>query len=227
MYQLAHELSSTGRSVITTTTTKIFPPQPHQSRKLVLLADGPKLDSLSKYLSVHGHLTLGASILPNGKVEGVTSTIIDMCLDVADVVLVEADGAARKPVKAPEEWEPVLPEKAHHVIPVVGLDCVGKLADSETVFRLECFLRVTELSPGGTITPEAIGRLLAHPKGSLKNVPDDALVVPYLSKLDTAQDETVLRKIIETAFSLSGGRINKAVAGQLRERLCAIIVQPT
>jgi probable selenium-dependent hydroxylase accessory protein YqeC len=227
MYRLAHEISLTGRSVITTTTTKIFPPQPHQSRILILLADETKLDSLSKHLSVHRHLTVGESILPNGKVQGVTSAIINECLDVADIVLVEADGAARKPVKAPEKWEPVLPEKVHLVIPVVGLDCVGKPANSDTVFRLEHFLKVTGLNPGRLITPDTIGRLLAHSEGSLKNVPDDALVVPYLNKLDTFTNGKGLQEIIETAFSLSAGRIKKAVAGQLRERLWVKVVQPT
>ena len=226
MYRLAHELSSTGRSVITTTTTKIFPPQPHQSRKLILLADDPKLSSLPKHLSVYGHVTVGELTLPNGKLEGVSSAAINQCLDVADIVLVEADGAARKPVKAPEEWEPVLPERVHLVIPVVGLDCVGRPADSDTVFRLERFLKVTELHPGGIISPHSIGRLLAHPEGSLKNVPDNALVIPYLSKIDSIQDETVLQEIIEAAFSYSDGRIKKAVAGQLRERLSVNVVQP-
>lgn len=226
MFRLAHELSSTGRTVLTTTTTKIFPPLPHQSPKLILLTDEPKLDSLSKHLSVYGHLTIGKSTLPDGKVQGVAPAIIDHCLEVADIVLVEADGAARKPVKAPEEWEPVVPERVHLMIPVVGLDCIGKPATSDTVFRLERFLKVTELNSGGIITPHTLGRLLAGSEGSLKNVPDDALVIPYLNKIDAIHDETILQEIIETAFSFSDGRITKAVAGQLRERLSVKIVQP-
>ena len=226
MYRLAHELNSTGRSVITTTSTKIFTPGPHQSPKLVLLSDEPKLEHLPKYLSKYRHLTLGESILPTGKVQGVTSPIIEQCLNVADIVVLEADGAAGKSIKAPEDWEPVLPEMADLVIPVVGLDCIDRQANSDTVFRLECFLRVTGLKQGQTITPQVIGRLLAHPQGSLKNVPVTAAVVPYLNKLDMIKDETILQEIIETAFSLSLGRINKGAAGQLRERFDVKLILP-
>jgi probable selenium-dependent hydroxylase accessory protein YqeC len=226
MYRLAHELNSSGRLVVTTTTTKIFTPEPYQSPKLVLLSEDPKLEYLQKHLSKYRHLTIGELILPNGKVQGVTSSVIEQCLSVADIIVLEADGAAGKSIKAPEDWEPVLPEMVDLVIPVVGLDCIDRQAGSETVFRLERFLKVTDLKPTQTITPQIIGRLLAHPAGSLKNVPDSATIVPYLNKLDMIKDETIFQDIIETAFSLSHGRIKKGVAGQLRGRLDVKLILP-
>ena len=71
--------------------------------------------------------------------------MIARCLDLADKVIVEADGADGRPIKAPEDWEPVIPTFANLVIPVVGLDCVGKPASEDWVFRIERFLALTGL----------------------------------------------------------------------------------
>lgn len=39
---------------------------------------------------------------------------------------IEADGAKRLPLKAPGEWEPVIPEFVDLVIGVVGMDALGE-----------------------------------------------------------------------------------------------------
>ena len=41
-------------------------------------------------------------------------------------VLIEADGAKRRPLKVPAEHEPVIPEMTTHVLSVYGLDSIGK-----------------------------------------------------------------------------------------------------
>ena len=43
-----------------------------------------------------------------------------------DLLLVEADGARRLPLKVPAVHEPVIPEFADIVVGVTGLDCIGK-----------------------------------------------------------------------------------------------------
>lgn len=49
---------------------------------------------------------------------------------LSDVLLIEADGAKRLPLKVPEEWEPVIPELVDLLIGVVGMDALGE-PDSE------------------------------------------------------------------------------------------------
>ena len=53
-----------------------------------------------------------------------------------DVMLIEADGAKRKPLKVPADWEPVIPDFADVVVSVIGLDCLGKPI-CETAHRAE------------------------------------------------------------------------------------------
>jgi probable selenium-dependent hydroxylase accessory protein YqeC len=217
MYALARSIAASQDTVVTTTTTKIFPPKCDQSPYIILLADDPELSSLPSRLLEWGHVTVAQHIDPgSGKLQGVADEIIKRCLDVADRVLIEADGAAGRPIKAPEMWEPVVPDFVDLVIPVVGLDSIGKPATEEWVFRLERFLSVTHLGPGEIITPSVVGRLLGDPEGALKGIPPTARVVPFLNKLDLLNFNAGEKETIEAIIAAANGRIRRMVAGKLK-----------
>jgi probable selenium-dependent hydroxylase accessory protein YqeC len=163
LYALARELQRKGRTVVTTTTTKIFPPTRSQSPCLILLTDDPALRTLPAQLLDVGHVTVGRSILfPVMKVEGVEEPIIELCKKAADHVLVEADGAAGRPIKAPEEWEPVIPRGTDLVIHLVGLDCLGKPVADDWVSGLHALPRSRSCKGAGssTLTPSAASWLI-------------------------------------------------------------------
>ncbi|MBI5569826.1 MAG: putative selenium-dependent hydroxylase accessory protein YqeC [Desulfomonile tiedjei] len=221
MYALAQEIASAREPVITTTTTKILPPTPHQSPCLMLVEDDPVLERLPETLSRYAHVTVGRSIEPlTGKLLGVTEETAERCLSVAGRLIVEADGAAGRPVKAPERWEPVIPRFTDLVIPVVGLDCLGKPASEEWVFRLDRFLEVTGLDRGDPIDPRAIAALLQHPLGGLKGVPEAAVVVPFLNKTDQLRQSSTVEQVLDL-LGREAVRIKKVVTGCLRGKLSA------
>lgn len=216
MYRLASELRSRARTVVTTTTTKIFPPRPDESPQLVIFDDKPDLTALRRDLSQLGYITVSGPRTASGKLDSVSEENIRELLTVADCVITEADGAAGRPIKAPEAWEPVVPSFTDLVIPVVGLDAVGRALADEVVFRLARFIEVTGLAEGTTITAEAVGRLLAHLQGGLKNVPARAQVIPFLNKLDLLADRSLLQEISRVAIQESSSRIGRMVAGSLK-----------
>lgn len=216
MYALAREMQGLGKKVVTTTTTKIYPPEPHQSPALVLLRDDPDLETLPCLLDRVGSVTVGQSILQSGKLEGITDATFQRCLTYADWILVEGDGASGQPVKAPEPWEPVIPAFTDIVIPVVGLDCVGRPASEQWVFRLNRFLAVTGLTRGERITPSSIAVLLRSPEGGLKGVPEKAEVVPFLNKKDRLDKEWDLDETANMILAGVGDRISRLVVGRLR-----------
>lgn len=221
MYALAMEFSDKGETVITTTTTKIFPPDSSQSPLLILLSDDSMLLGLSALLQKHRHVTLGRGLdESSGKLHGIGDEELQICLRLADRLVVEADGAANKPVKAPEDWEPAVPDFADLVIPVAGLDCLGKPATDEWVFRLERFLKITGLQRGQAISAEALERLLANPDGSLKGAGLDARIVPFLNKEDLLLDKSAIRDIANQLRRDSGGRIKSLVHGSLKQSFC-------
>lgn len=176
IYSLARQLSGWGARVVVTTTTRMLRP----SRNFLLL-DAPRVPP-------YRHLTVGRDVEPEtGKVVGVDPGEIPEIRKRfgADYVLVEADGAAGRSVKAPAPHEPVIPGCADAVFGVMGLDCLELPAGPDIVFRLERFLAVTGLSSGDPITPEALRALENHPEGLFKGAPGGARRVAFHNKADT------------------------------------------
>lgn len=220
MYALAREMVDQGKTVISTTTTKIYPPNASESPHLILADNHPQLTELFARLSEFKHVTVGGSIDPfSTKMRGLPVENIAALSGYAHWILVEADGAAGRPVKAPAEWEPVIPPCSDLVIAVVGLDCLGQPAEEKTAFRLEKFLDLTGLRRGDLITPESIGRLLTHDQGGLKGVAAGMDVVPFLNKLDVLNDPGLVIEIINTIRQRGRARIQRIVTGTLKDSI--------
>ena len=144
--------------------------------------------------------------------------MISFTSGTADYIIAEADGAAGRPVKAHAPHEPVIPQSTTVVVAMAGLDCLGRPADSLTVFRLDLFLRMTGLREGQTLTPAAVSRLFKGAAGLFKGSPQGARLVVFLNKLDalTGDQEAVSlgRRILRTSFL----PLDRVVCGSLREQ---------
>jgi probable selenium-dependent hydroxylase accessory protein YqeC len=221
MYALAREIARGGRRVVTTTTTKIFLPTAEESPCLLLLGDDPDLHGLPEKLSRHIHVTVANAVNSStGKLGGVSDETVRFLSGTADCLLVEADGAAGHPIKAPEQWEPVIPTCADMVIPVVGLDSLGKPAVESWVFRLDRFLAITGLREGAAIDVEALVVAVTHAQGGLKGVGSQTMATPFLNKLDVL-DRTETGERIARAIFQKTPTIRRVVAGQLKGRFFA------
>lgn len=128
-------------------------------------------------------------------------------------VLVKADGARTREFKAPGDHEPQIPRGADVVIPIASVHAVGKPLSEEFVHRPERVAEITELEVGETITPEAIGTVLSSVDGGLKDVPDEATVVPLLNKIDDDGDEAVAREIAEVVHDRAD--VTRVVAARM------------
>ncbi len=80
-------------------------------------------------------------------------------------LLVEADCAHQRPLKAPECGEWTLPAAMEAVFVVAGLGGLGRRLDAESVCGPERFARWSGLRPGDPITAEAVARVLAQAGG--------------------------------------------------------------
>lgn len=216
MFSLARELVGQGRTVITTTTTKIFWPSAAQSPCVLSPAEDSLLETLDSNLNKFGHVSVGRNLQRSpGKLGGIDEHTLERCLKFAHHVVVEADGARGRSIKAPEEWEPVIPRQTDLVVVVVGLDCLGKPVTRENVFRLEKFVSITGVHKNQTITPEAVAILLSHPLGGLKGVKGGVMCVPFLNKVDLVANS---RWIAQTAKYILARRLEtvpQVVAGSL------------
>ncbi len=160
MFSLAKELSKSGKKVLTTTTTKIFMPTPEQSPDTIIADSFDELIKKSeKKLSRFNHFSAGAKqVLDPKKLKGFDPDIIDQLGQAAcfDWIIVEADGARRKPLKATDTHEPIIPEMTTHLIHVTGLDAVGTTLDDDHVHRAKIFSDNLSLPLGSTIDEKSI-----------------------------------------------------------------------
>lgn len=98
--------------------------------------------------------------------------------------LVEADGAARKPLKAPAAHEPVLPEPLGCCVAVVGLDSVGQPLDDGHVHRSALVCAAAGQEPGSPVTPATLACLVEHPEGLFRNCPAGCRRLVFANKGD-------------------------------------------
>jgi probable selenium-dependent hydroxylase accessory protein YqeC len=200
MFALADALCAIGDSVITTTTTKIRAPSPSQSPHLILAPSVVSLvDEAQSCQNPLRHLTAAARSDSTGdKLVGFSPDVIDELrgTDLAKWLIVEADGAAGRPLKAPGAHEPVIPGSAGWVVSVIGLDSVGAALTDEVVFRPTLFSSISGLQPGEPVSPTAIAKAIVHEDGLFKGTPAGAQKYLFLNKADTPERLAAARQIV-------------------------------
>lgn len=137
--------------------------------------------------------------------EGYEPGTVDALADagVADAVLVKADGARTRWLKAPGEHEPRIPRGADTVVPVASVRVVGEALDEAHVHRPERVAAVTGLEVGDEIGPADVAAVLASPDGGLHDVPAGATSVPLLNMVDDAELEAVAREVADELLARS------------------------
>lgn len=174
--------------------------RPILSRRLPVLLTGP--------LEAREKKWLGLDTEPLGEVRAVVA-------EAGAVLLVEADGARRRSLKAPADHEPVIPPFADIVVPMVGLDAIGACIDSPLVHRPERVAALLREGERSVLEAQHLARLLTHPEGGLKGVPPASEVRPLINKAD---DEALACKGVEVAeTALSSPRLRAAVVASLKD----------
>ncbi|MBI2355067.1 MAG: putative selenium-dependent hydroxylase accessory protein YqeC [Deltaproteobacteria bacterium] len=186
MFHLARQLCRSGQRVLTTTTTRIFVPTAEQSETVLVDADPAMILRQASACRCSGPVTAAAQLAGAGKLKGFAPETIRLFEEsgLFDWILVEADGSARRPLKAPAEHEPVIPDNTTVLVAVAGLEVLGKPLTEELVFRAELAGKIMLLSAGETITESALARLFAHPLGPFKGAPPRARRFIFLNKAD-------------------------------------------
>ena len=226
MFVLAEELRQAKKRVITSTTTKIWHTQARHSSYVGLVQSHPTWrDELSKELKAHGHGFLGHSLLESGKVQGINPSLADALYQdrEVDYLIVEADGSAGRPVKAPAPYEPVIPPSATKVVGMMGLEALGEELSSEFVFRVDLFSKLTGLTVGQRLTPSVLCHLFFHPEGLFKGTPVSAKRIAFLNKLDLRSDEQEARHMADLILGEGDSQVDRVVIGSIEKTIYKIV----
>jgi molybdenum cofactor cytidylyltransferase len=81
------------------------------------------------------------------------------------------------------------------VIVVVGISALGQPFTENTVHRLAEYEELSGISPGDVITPQVEARVLTHPNGGLKNIPNTAQKVLMLNQADTDDIQSAAHQV--------------------------------
>ena len=228
MFTLAQELTSSGESVITTTTTKIREPSSSETPLLLLEAAEEQLvRALLQNVDKYRHITLASERLTPRKLRGVSPELVTRVAELNQVsyIIVEADGAAQKSLKAPTPYEPVIPDNTSLVVPMVGIDAVDCRLTKEDVFRPEIVSRLLKLPLGEVISAEAITLLMTHPQGLTKGSPAQTRIVPFINKVDLDKGLSKARDLASKILAMGHPQIERVILGQaqLPEAVVAVI----
>ncbi|ATW24893.1 selenium cofactor biosynthesis protein YqeC [Candidatus Formimonas warabiya] len=210
--QWAREAAAAGKKTVIGPTTKIFPPA-HLACQLLLRDDLTDFSCpIREAFKKSPIAVLGREINTAGKIVGLDPGIMDRIKEksLADLILVEGDGAKGKPFKAPRPYEPVIPEGADLVVPVVGVDAFGYPLSEKHFHCVEQICAITGLREGDLVQEKDIAQVFLDPRGFKKNVPSGARWIPFINKVESEQDRQRARVL---AGILKEAGVEKVVMG--------------
>ncbi len=219
MFRLARELVLRGKRVVTTTTTKILEPSREESPCLFVDSENERIKKfIGEQLSYYRHITIAQERLESGKLKGFSSAFVTELSgsEQIEYLIVEADGAAGHPVKAPREGEPVIPSNTTLVVALAGVDGMEVELREENIFRSEHASRLTGLPLGSQMTDEALAILITHPDGIFRGAPTLSRVVVFLNKVDILNGMEKGKRIARKILNQRHLQIERIVLGQLK-----------
>lgn len=210
IFAWAKQLAESGRKVIVTTTTHMRHPNSHSDETFDPYIDVASViqdpvDStdllfrnLSSALAMHG-VVFAASTDPDNpcKVIMPSVEVMDHIYELADVVLIEADGSRHMPFKYPAEHEPVIPDRTDVTVCVAGLNAYGN--NTEDV--MYCADMVPDNIYRDTIDETFMRAVLASPDGGAKGFRGEYRI--FLNQADDERLQSVARKL-QKMLAVSG-----------------------
>ncbi len=184
VYRMAAEARRRGLRVIVTSTTHMGSLPPSVTGPLVLAAESGAGPALSLALEREGWATLLGERVRDDKIRGLAPTQVDVLLEQADLVLVEADGARSRSLKMPAEHEPVVPSLTSHLLVLAALDVLGHPLGEGRVHRAELVAAASGKLEGQTVDEDTLLAALTHPAGYPARVPGGALAAVFLNKAE-------------------------------------------
>lgn len=209
MYTLARELAERGSWVVTTTTTNIYIPRPDETERLLVDSEVPRLlKRLRDCWRDCRHVTVAGAAIGAGKLKGLPpeQPLLLLRRGGANVVIVEADGARHLKIKAPAEYEPVIPVHAGIVLLLLSAEVLNQPLSGEIAHRPEILARLTGIAGGDLLTPAVVARLLLHGQGGLKQVPDGADIYVLITHATQERRELVaqLARLVRETSRIAG-----------------------
>lgn len=203
MYKLSKELSN--KKVIITTSTKMFIPKEDEKFNIIFLNESKNIN-LEKGIN----FLIGEIVSENKFHTNVE--LIDENVYGFDYLLIESDGSKRKPLKGWNETEPVISKRTNKTVGIIPIDIIGKIAKEDIIHRIEKFSKISLISEGEEITPEAIANVISSKNGLFKNSVGEKIL--FLNKIENKKQYEMACKLLKI-LERKNININKIIGGSL------------
>jgi probable selenium-dependent hydroxylase accessory protein YqeC len=212
LYQLLREHPGCAALTATVHTTEF----PYDLGLQQVIDDDANLQLRVRAASGGGSVAYACPSDKKGRHAGASPATIRAIHDGGDfaATYVKADGARMRWIKAPSPDEPIIVPGADIVIPVVSARAIGEALSDRVAHRVERVSAVTGVAPGETLTPEAVGRLLASEHGSLQFTAGSR-VAPVINMVDNEEQEEMARAAASAAIAMTS-RFDRVVLCCLR-----------
>ena len=209
IFAWARELAAAGKKVVISTTTHMYSPA-RMKQEPADMYDGISCISVKDASS--GSFSLISSALdgngivfifsPDGsysdKVTTPPADVLDRLQDQADVMLIEADGSRRMPLKWPGEHEPVIPDYTDITICVCGLSGLGRPV-SDVIYRAD---ELPERLRRDVVDFNLIHALVSSQSGGRKGVRGEFRV--FMNQIDDDIDRLAAAYRLQQFFAVLG-----------------------
>ena len=155
MFSLAREFVAAGERVLVTTTTKIARDEADGWRFVRRRARTNRCWRMRARCCRKADRVRAGAVIAYSRVGGDGHRLVGLAPELVDEVaqaglfdriLVEADGSARKPLKAPAAHEPVIPSATQALLIVAGMNGLGLPLSEDNLFRAEIWSRLSGLA---------------------------------------------------------------------------------
>lgn len=190
MYYLAEKYKEADKKVIVCTSTHIgFP----NKENVFLISKAEELKGIRLFEKEKIAVLGNERIVQNDieKLSGIDREEIDLLKEYADIILVEADGAKRLPLKVPDLKEPVIPQNTDEIIICAGIDALGAMG-REKCFRFDIAKDLYSWDEEHIINEADIARIMTDKRAGLKNV--SAIKKRFI--INKADDEILFLKAL-------------------------------
>lgn len=226
IFTLAAEAAAAGIRVLVTTTTQMLLPLENsilvEEQKIVrqdqILESATERWNRCQPVQIGVKVQIQQGLLEKEKerfvkCKGLPKELWQCLAERAELILVEADGSRRLPLKFPRQDEPVLPDHTDLLLVVCGLSALGRKAGT-CCQRLELARQEKErFKQSRFLVPDEDELLTAeHLAGMMqvgyldpcKQKYPDMPVLPVLNQADTSRDRSEARKIAAAVTASEG-----------------------
>lgn len=210
LFFLAAELRR-NYNVLVTTSAKILKPSINQYDSIFTNVES----FINSDLTNKNNITVISKSIneSNNKLIGIDDNDLEKLINYFDVILIEADGSNKLPLKGWKNHEPPVLKKTNKIIGIIPVSVLGRNIDNSFIYGYDEFKKIA--GNNSQVDEETIKNICISENGIFKNSTGEKYL--FINQADTEQDKEKSIKIADYIYKNIENIDFKIVIGSLHE----------